>query len=786
MSIHVNVQRDPTTFSLEGQRVETFLKLGMRASNALHRMLCVKVAGELLVYVFGGGGHTHGSDEYLHSSQRAVEIFQSVLGACNDVDHQVRIGAACCLGLCFSAVSTRCHIYLESLMASLCRELLRVCQDPIGTVRTEGARVLGEVIAQGLLLLERHQVNGDKTLTMLVLAELQTLMADSKLAVRMQAVWALGNLTQNLLPHRLLLLTAGAETPPARLLPQLSNAASTSVLDEKALAWEHVCSDELWGRSLQIAHTAIDTDSEKMMSASVRLLALLSCGFGEQGEVCGGARTALMLNDAATCLLKLIFGRADSIPSASMTVTVARQPTTLHPWLSKQWGVALLVTRITEHRAHLLKVLFSMCQLAGALAWRVAREHSLGLVSGHGTIGSDGVGMVLSNTYRTSVNFLLAMMQQDMWPKISQAAVRGLTLACSSYKCGIAWDQHYCQDQLLFLATGNDSSSESASPCVTMAHFLKSFELPLQIRCLEGTLLLLASFGEGLQAGVGGVVAAPVYAYWKHCSSEGGRRPRAVQPQGELALLLLLHSDLRLLRVILSSAKERWLLASSRLDGAGVGGVSREDELSMDIVSEEYARVTSILFHALPELLRRLHGLFLAEYASPAARECRLEVGAAATSSAAANNDSCVVFLDDYFQFMALVDISLSPEELMLAGVCPTGEEDTRRGRRFYGEGSQVISRRCLVGDVLEMVLEFFSLTSQTDLLSGTNMQLQGRSSASILLVASSLLDQFREDCGAAPGIACSCGSKTILGPAPPSTTAVRKGNENAQDEDEI
>ena len=60
--------------------------------------------------------------------------------------------------------------------------LLRVCQDPVGTVRTEGARVLGEAIAQGLLI-----GNSEKLLTLQTFSGLHDLMGDSELAARMQA-----------------------------------------------------------------------------------------------------------------------------------------------------------------------------------------------------------------------------------------------------------------------------------------------------------------------------------------------------------------------------------------------------------------------------------------------------------------------------------------------------------------------------------------------------------------------------------------------------------------------
>lgn len=756
-----------------------FLRAGLRSSNILHRLLCVKITGELLVHIFGG--HLAkpecemGGFDTSTVTQWAVEILNSVLESCNDIDHQVRIGATSCVGHVYGSVfGNNCSQFhddemLSPLRESLCSVLLRLCQDPIGTVRTEGGRVLGEVVAQGLLAFDQSE---RKNLTLRTLTELQTLMHDSKLAARMQAVWALGNMTQDLLPQRLLMLEVeGAVSEPhVGLLPQLSFTNPTEPHFKEIEEWKEICGDELWTRSLQITHSVINTDSEKMMPATVRLLAMLCCGIGDFNILNGGDRVALMLNDATTCLLQLIFGQIDAIPTTPTSVTVGRQPTILYPWLSKQWTTTLLVENICQNRSHLLKVLFSMCQLAGALVWRVAREHSVSLVSAQcrrdhmrSTIDG-GVRTIMSNSYRCSFNFLINMMKQDTWQKISQAAIRGLTLACSSYECGIVWDTHYCCDQLLFLATTSDHSlSASLAP---MTHFLKSFEIPLQIRCLETTLLLLvAPVNEKDTHSQNAKGLAPVYAYWKHCSTvEDGGRPYVIQPQGELALLLLLHSNLRLLRVILSSAKERWLLASSTCaaDEGGKAdsrGVSREDEQSMDIVTTEYERVTSILFHSMPDLLRQLYILHNTEYSNVRAFTVEYIV----------DNDPCIVFLDDYFQHMALLDICLSHNQDQAHATKNGGlhgNQSSVGGGNYYGEGSKVISRRRLVSDVLEMVLQFFSLTGQDDLLASTNMTLdecdQARkmtdnSGSSLLATATNLLGMFRDGCSRTTSIKCTC-----------------------------
>ena len=110
-----------------------------------------------------------------------------MLEACTGVDHQIRSGVTSCVGSVFGAVfgdgsaMLRDEV-LDTLRESFWSVLLRVCQDPVGTVRTEGARVLGEAIAQGLLI-----GNSEKLLTLQTFSGLHDLMGDSELAARMQA-----------------------------------------------------------------------------------------------------------------------------------------------------------------------------------------------------------------------------------------------------------------------------------------------------------------------------------------------------------------------------------------------------------------------------------------------------------------------------------------------------------------------------------------------------------------------------------------------------------------------
>jgi hypothetical protein len=152
------MQREPSMFALERARVKLFLQLGLQASNSISRLLCIKVAGELLVYMFSDEGamalkvESAGGKGVNSMTEWAIEIIQSVMVSCNDVDHLIRIGSAGCLGSFFKAVfgeqasalrDQQAAVALRPLRGRVCHTLLKVCRDPIGTVRTEGAAGAG-------------------------------------------------------------------------------------------------------------------------------------------------------------------------------------------------------------------------------------------------------------------------------------------------------------------------------------------------------------------------------------------------------------------------------------------------------------------------------------------------------------------------------------------------------------------------------------------------------------------------------------------------------------------
>ena len=156
---------------------------------------------------------------------------------------------------------------VDLLRASL-NCLLEACRDSIGTVRAAAQRALGESIITGALSVyfehgaeqgeEKRAARGPPSLPgELVNTVLEALSAgcrDTKLAVRLQAVWALGNLVLACLPFR-----------------------NTSGQNQSRRQEEQYISDALW-LSAYKACVVLVSDSEKLLSSAVRCVGFLAGG----------------------------------------------------------------------------------------------------------------------------------------------------------------------------------------------------------------------------------------------------------------------------------------------------------------------------------------------------------------------------------------------------------------------------------------------------------------------------------------------------------------------------
>ena len=93
---------------------------------------------------------------------------------------------------------------------------------------------------------------------------------DSKLAVRLQAIWALGNLLLFILPMRQKLSVPIKIVP---LIPEIDNADVTVIADKV----DDCIADHMWMSNYNVCLKLLD-DSEKLLASSVRCLGFITAG----------------------------------------------------------------------------------------------------------------------------------------------------------------------------------------------------------------------------------------------------------------------------------------------------------------------------------------------------------------------------------------------------------------------------------------------------------------------------------------------------------------------------
>ena len=169
---------------------------------------------------------------YVHEVLQMVSI---LIECCRDSDHQVRGHAVSSIGLlsigCWMALTDEAIKGIgkqptQTLSPQLVLEcLITLCTDSVGTVRALAHKSLGEAVGSGCLHaigsyvvathhpvvavaskddatdVLKNKITGDMVERILV--SVQAGCQDTKLAVRMQAMWSMGNLLLLILPYRL-------------------------------------------------------------------------------------------------------------------------------------------------------------------------------------------------------------------------------------------------------------------------------------------------------------------------------------------------------------------------------------------------------------------------------------------------------------------------------------------------------------------------------------------------------------------------------------------------------
>jgi hypothetical protein len=219
------------------------------------------------------------------------ENYASILKSCSDDAHIVRTQALLTVGSltsyvwrvlqgvpCTSAEMLLCNSALHADLSLSKRQLLLRCLlvgagDSVGTVRTAAFKSLGDSVVNNSLLLSAATVDVTAYEALVDSRELKfmndlitclaTGILDSKLSVRVQAAWALGNVIVTLLPYR----WAYGGTA------QLSISAGASSPSTTPFWLQDACWMALFGDLVPLLH-----DSEKLAATAIRCVGNIAAG----------------------------------------------------------------------------------------------------------------------------------------------------------------------------------------------------------------------------------------------------------------------------------------------------------------------------------------------------------------------------------------------------------------------------------------------------------------------------------------------------------------------------
>ena len=300
------------------------------------------------------------------------EVTVLLLLLCSDQDHQVRcevIGA-------FGHFSKRFWLQLDEYECSnpsgappkhqrvaVIDHLLTLTNDKIGTVRAAAYKALGEFICHGGLITKRlsgstsPQVSPPSSASDKMIGDAESLMIttilrtlyvgcnDSKLAVRLQAIWALGNLLLFILPMRQKRSVPVANAP---LLPEISGTDVTVITDEVGIIVDQVddcIADHMWMANYNICLKLLD-DSEKLLASSVRCMGFITAGLSPWNA----SHFTQLTNIVDTLIDKILLSTGDDMSE----------------------DISYRIQKSINDLPH--KLLYSICQALGFIGWVLANK----------------------------------------------------------------------------------------------------------------------------------------------------------------------------------------------------------------------------------------------------------------------------------------------------------------------------------------------------------------------------------------------------------------------------
>lgn len=246
-----------------------------------------------------------------------MDVTQSLILATSDADHQIR-------GQAFSAFGLYNSPHWQELETNkaqhskilIFRRLLEGCMDQIGTVRASSYKAIGDAILNGAINAEISKLPESNEISILeIIRKLHCGCRDSKLAVRIQAVWSLGSVLLLLLSLR---------------------------QDDQYNTIECI-SDEVW-----ISHGDICLhflqDSDKIMPSSVRCIGFVAAGLIPWNSY----HFSLLITYIEALMNKIFITSKESDVEMCIQKAVCKLPA---------------------------KLLFSVCQALSFIGWVLVNKH---------------------------------------------------------------------------------------------------------------------------------------------------------------------------------------------------------------------------------------------------------------------------------------------------------------------------------------------------------------------------------------------------------------------------
>ena len=300
-----------------------------------------------------------------------AEVAVLLLHLCGDSDHQIRCEAIGAFGH-FSKPFWLQLDEQESIIASgepqkqqrvaIVDNLLKLTKDKIGTVRAAAYKALGEFICHGGLITKRSADSSPNVSpakgtsngsictieSLMITTILQTFYVgcdDSKLAVRLQAIWALGNLLLFILPMRQKLSVPVKMAP---LVPEIDNTDVTVITDDVGTIADKVddcIADHAWMSNYDVCLRLLD-DSEKLLASSVRCLGFITAGLSPWNS----SHFTQLTSIVDTLIDKILLSTGDDMGE----------------------DITFRIQKSINDLPH--KLLYSICQALGFIGWVLANK----------------------------------------------------------------------------------------------------------------------------------------------------------------------------------------------------------------------------------------------------------------------------------------------------------------------------------------------------------------------------------------------------------------------------